>query len=208
MAACPALQRGGPKPASRGFAAGRLWKPYEFEGRFQRKAGDANASMEAREASVDALQSLGSSSAYQWLGDLLTQPDSVSIRHRIALSLASLNLQDSIDSILNVMNEPNREADLLAIWQTILQQKEAERLLVQALRGKTLSPSAATTGMRAVRESGRNRTALLLALEKAGNLAAFESPANYERICALAQQAMIEGNPDRGETVYRRPELG
>ena len=185
-----------------------LWKLHEFESRFQEKAGDARAFAAAREASVDALQSLGSSSAYQRLGDLLRQPDSVSIRPRIARSLASLNLQDSIDSILNVMNEPSREADLRAIWQTILQQKEAATLLVKALRGKTLSRSAATMGMRAVRESGRSRTALLLALEKAGNLAPLESPANRERIGALAQRAMAEGNPDRGEAIYRRPELG
>ena len=185
-----------------------LWKLHEFEGRFQEKAGDSRTSTEVRESAIDALQSLGSSSAYQRLGDLLMQPDSVSIRPRIARSLASLNLQDSIDSILNVMNEPGREADLRAIWQTILQQKEAEPLLIQALRGKTLSQSAATTGMRVVRESGRIRTSLLLALEKAGNLAASESPANRERIGALAQQAMTEGNPDRGEAIYRRPELG
>ena len=200
-AADPSLQAGALRLAG-------LWKLHEFEARFQGKAGDASASTAAREAAVDALQNLGSSSAYQRLGDLLRQPDSVSIRPRITRALASLNLQDSINSILNVMNEPGREADLRAIWQTVLQQKEAERLLVQALRGKTLSPSAATTGMRAVRESGRNRTALLLALEKAGNLAAFESPANREQISALAQQATTEGNPDRGEAIYRRPELG
>ena len=200
-AADPSLQAGALRLAG-------WWKLHEFEARFQEKAGDSRASTAAREAAIDALQSLGSSSAYQRLGDLLTQLDSVSIRPRIARALASLNLQDSIDSILNVMNEPGREADLRTIWQTILQQKEAEPLLIQALRGKTLSPSAATTGMRAVRESGRSRTSLLLALEKAGNLASFESPANRERIGALAQQAMIEGNPDRGEAIYRRPELG
>ena len=200
-AADPSLQAGALRLAG-------LWKLHEFESRFQGKAEDFSTSTIAREASVDALQNLGSSSAYQRLVELLRQPDSVSIRPRIARALAVLNLQDSIDSILNVMNEPGREADIRAIWQTVLQQKEAERLLVQALRGKTLSPSAATTGMRAVRESGRSRTALLLALEKAGNLAAFESPTNRERIVALAQQVMTEGNPDRGEAVYRRPELG
>ena len=200
-AADPSLQAGALRLAG-------LWKLHEFEGRFQEKAADARAFAAAREAAIDALQSLGSPSAYQRLGDLLRQPDSVSIRPRIARSLAVLNLQDSIDSILNVMNEPGREAELRAIWQTVLQQKEAATLLVQALRGKTLSPSAATMGMRVVRESGRSRTALLLALEKAGNLAPLESPANRERIGALAQQAMTAGNPDRGESVYRRPELG
>ena len=185
-----------------------LWKLHEFESRFQEKAGDASAFAAAREAAIDALQSLGSSSAYQRLGDLLTQADSVSIRPRIARSLAALNLQDSIDSILNVMNALVREADLRAIWQTLLQQKEAEPLLVKALRGKTLSQSAATTGMRAVRESGRSRTALFLALEKAGNLAPSGSPADRQQIRALAQQAMNEGDTDQGEAVYRRTELG
>lgn len=133
------------------------------------------------------------------------QPDSVSIRPRIARSLASLNLKDSIDSILNVMNEPDREADLRAVWQTLLQQKEAELLLVKTLRGKVLSPSTATTG---IREAAAVPPPLLLALEKAGNLAAFESPANFERTRARAQQAVTAGNPDRDESVYRRPELG
>lgn len=169
-----------------------MWKLHEFEGRFQEKAGDASAFTAVREAAVDALQSLDSLSACQQLGDLLRQPDSVSIRPRIARSLASLNLQDSIDSILNVMNEPDREADLRAIWQTLLQQKEAELLLVKTLRGKILSPSAATMGIR----EAAAVPALLLALEKAGNLAAFESPANFERTRALARQAIIGGNPE------------
>ena len=120
------------------------------------------------------------------------QPDSVSIRPRIARSLASLNLKDSIDSILNVMNEPDREADLRAVWQTLLQQKEAELLLVKTLRGKVLSPSAATTGIK----EAAAVPPLLLALEKAGNLAAFESPANFEHTRALARQAIIGGNPE------------
>ncbi len=184
------------------------WKLHEFESRFQEKAADPRTSKAARDAAVDALRRLGSASAYQKLRSLLAQPDAASIRPQTAQALAALNLRDAIDSILSALNELNREADLRAVWQTILQQKGAAALLVKALRGKTLSQNAATMGMRIARESGRNRTTLLLALEKAGNLVPSGSPADRERIRELAKQTMITGHPDRGETVYRRTELG
>lgn len=184
------------------------WKLHQFEGRFQDKAGDSQSPRAARDAAINALRSLGSLSAYQKLEDLLRRPDTVSIHPQLAQALAALDLGGSIVLILEVMNELSQEADLRATWQTVLRQKDAAATVTKALRGKKLAQKTAMMGMRIARESGRNLTELLLALERAGNLAPSGSAADCERISQLAQQTVAQGDPDRGEAVYRRLDLG
>ncbi|MDA7866641.1 GDSL-type esterase/lipase family protein [Verrucomicrobia bacterium] len=184
------------------------WKMHGFEGQFQTKAADPQAPRSARDAAIDALGSLGSNSAYQKLSILLSQPGAASIRPQVMQALAAMNLADSIGPILSVISELGQEADLRATWETILRQKKAEGVVLKALRDVTLSEDAARMGMRIARETGKNLSELLLGLERAGNLAPSEGAAGRELISQLASQTMEGGDPDRGEAVYRRLELG
>ena len=185
-----------------------LWKLNGFESRFQAKAGNIQTSRAARDAAIDALRSLGTSSSYEKLKDLLAEPDSASIRPQLAQAMATMNLSDSIQSILGVLNELSQEADLRATWETVLRQKGAEPVVIKALREVSLTEIAAKSGMRVARETGKNLSELLLSMEQAADIAPTEGEVGRVRIVQLARAAGSRGNPDRGEAVYRRMELG
>lgn len=184
------------------------WKLHVYQSAFQRKAANNKAPQSARNAAIDALRNLGSSSSYGLLKSLLDQAESDAIRPQLAQAIVTMNPEDSVTKVLQVMNDMTREADLRATWTTLLRQKGAADLVTKNLRGNALSESAATVGIRVARETGRNLTELLLALEQAGQLAPSESAVSQDRIARLAQAAMDQGDPDRGESVYRRLELG
>ena len=184
------------------------WKLHVFESQFQAKASDPRAPRMARDASIDALGRLGSDSAYQKLSDLLGQPSSTSIRPQLAQALAAMNLADSITGILGVISELGQETDIRATWETILRQRGAEEIVRKSLRNVSLSERAAGMGIRVARETGKNMSELLLALERAGELAPSEEAVGPDRISQLARLTMANGDPDRGEAIYRRLELG
>ena len=181
------------------------WKLSSFEEQLQNLAANERTAPQVRSAAITALQDIGSGSAYQRLSELLeTAP---SVRAPVAIALAGVNLEDALPVILEVLNELEESSSVRAIWHSVLSQKDSDQLVIKAVRGKSLSESAASVGLRVARESGKNLTDLLLALEQAGNLAPSEDTANRERIRELAQRASSAGDPDRGESVYRRMEL-
>ena len=184
------------------------WKLTAFEGEFESVAADSQAPIRARNASIDALRSLGSPSAYGKLSRLLSRESAQSIRPQVAQAMAAMNLKRSIGPILGVLNELDEEADLRATWETILRQKGSDEVVTKALRDQHLSSDAARTGMRVARETGKNLSELLLSLEQAGDLDPSQDNAGRDRIVSLAQEALRGGDPDRGESVYRRLELG
>ncbi len=184
------------------------WKLHAFESEFQTKAGSVQSPRSARDAAIDALRSLGSGSSYEKLKALLANSDSASIRPQLAQAMAAMNLGDAIQPILGVLNQLTEEADLRATWETILRQKGSGPVVVKALREVPLTEIAAKSGMRVARETGKNLSELLLSLERAADLAPSEGEVGSVRIGQLAQAAFRRGNPDRGEAVYRRLELG
>ena len=184
------------------------WKLHRFENRFLEKAGSATSPRVAQEAAIDALRRLDSDSAARKLRELLTRPESLSSRSLIARALATMDLAESLESILWVMNRRESTPELGGIWEVVLRQKDAERLVIGALRDSTLAPEAARAGLRAARSTGRAMTDLQLALEQAGGLDPSGSDATRQRVRELTERAASGGDPDRGEAVYRRPELG
>ncbi len=197
----PSLQAGALRLAG-------AWKLHQFEQRFGSVAADSGAAQDTRQAAIDALRSLGSNSAFDRLEGLLGSAEAAAIRPQLLQALAAMNVKKAASPVLRVLNEVDRDIDLRATWETMLRQKGADEIVTRALRDVTLSESAASMGLRVARESGRNLTDLLLALEKAGGLSAIAGNASSEQMRQMARRALQQGDPDRGEAVYRRMELG
>ena len=75
-------------------------------------------------------------------------------------------------------------------------------------RNISLSRKAAQAGIRSVQKAGRNEPEFLLAIEKVGQLLSDQNNVNPDSFLKMADLAESKGDPARGETVYRRPELG
>ena len=99
------------------------------------------------------------------------------------------------------------EPDAVAFWRTVLPAKGAGKAIAGALPETGLDPGVARAGMRVAREGGRSELDLVVALAKGAGLAADSTSATGTVIRDLATKAAAQGDPSRGEWIYRRTDL-
>ncbi len=96
--------------------------------------------------------------------------------------------------------------EISEFFAAFLAKREAPTILAKALAGKTLPPDVAKVGLRAVQASAQNVPDLVAALTKAGNLAAAKPYPTDAEVKILAAEVGTNGNPMRGEAVFRKKE--
>ena len=97
--------------------------------------------------------------------------------------------------------------DSSPLFANLLRSAEAPRILAGALAGKTLPKPTAITGIRAATTSGRDLSALVAALRKAGKLKPMTQNVSAEDTRRLIADVRKRGNPALGERIYRRQAL-
>jgi len=109
--------------------------------------------------------------------------------------------------VVEVAKATADESSALELWRGVLTVKAAGQSLRDALPEKSLPEAAARAGMRAAREGGRDDVDLVVAFAKAGGIASDTQALTGELIKELAAKAVAQGDPSRGEMVYRRADL-
>lgn len=79
--------------------------------------------------------------------------------------------------------------------------------MLAALKGQKLPADAAKVGVRLAKSAGKPNQQLIDRLTEAGGLTQPKRDWTADEIDALAKAALADGNPHRGEAVYRRAEL-
>ncbi|MCS7269499.1 MAG: HEAT repeat domain-containing protein [Gemmataceae bacterium] len=98
-------------------------------------------------------------------------------------------------------------AELTQAFSTFLQQRNGPQALVHALQHQRISPDAARVGLQALRSSGQELPALREALRRAGGLDQARPAPTPEQIRALTAAVPNQGDPARGERLFRLKEL-
>jgi putative heme-binding domain-containing protein len=101
---------------------------------------------------------------------------------------------------------PN-EVDAAPLFAHLLRSAEAPAILASGLTGKTLSANSALAGIRAATTSGRDLSALVAAIRKAGDLKPMIQNLTAAEMKSLASDVGKHGDPAIGEQVYRRKAL-
>jgi putative heme-binding domain-containing protein len=119
--------------------------------------------------------------------------------------LATVDLKSALPQIAGVLKAQTAEADLLDTWRRLLGVKDAGDALAGAMPSD-LSKEAAAAGVRVAREQGKKGEKLAAALAPIAriDLAATAPPADYTW---LVDRARRDGDPGRGEEIYRRGSL-
>jgi putative heme-binding domain-containing protein len=164
-----------------------------------------------RDAAIAALRETGATSgdarseAVSVLTELCEDSQPSLLRRQAAAALASLDLQRSLATVADVLNDQTSEGDALEAWRGLLAAKDAPNILAASLP-RNLPPVVAKTGLRAAREIGK----------KGEKLVAFLAPLNGETLTptvapsdwgAIAEIVKRDGDPARGEEIYRRTAL-
>ncbi|RMF38730.1 MAG: sorbosone dehydrogenase [Planctomycetota bacterium] len=160
---------------------------------------------ELARACVDALRSLGSSGR-EALSSLAGSADLAwSLRAQAVGALAGVDPQAAIAAFATLVKQADKEADAAEAWRQLLANRDAGKHLAGQLEQLRLPLVALRGGRMALRDGGREEPELQAALSR---LLAGEDAAEWsaERIAAIVQAA-LEGDPDRGQRIYRRDEL-
>jgi putative heme-binding domain-containing protein len=133
--------------------------------------------------------------------------DPSSRRHAI-VALASLDAAGALTALPAALPALPDDNERLELWRGVLKAKDfADRLVTEIARDTAPWKNAAPKiGVRAAREAGKNGAKLLAALTPLAGLTASEAsmPKDFK---ALADLAKRDGDPARGEMIYRRSAL-
>jgi putative heme-binding domain-containing protein len=99
------------------------------------------------------------------------------------------------------------EQAVARIVAAFLRRQNGESLFVEALGDGSLPPDAAKVGLREVTQSGREFPELNAALTRAGGISPGPKVLSAEEMAELVQRVHDEGDPGRGEDIFRRSDL-
>ncbi len=158
----------------------------------------------ARNTAFEALREIGSEPARAALRQLAAAPNAPHIRGQAVAALAALDFNPAL--ITEALAAQPDEAAALPVWRGLLAVKDAGDRLAAALP-KELPKPVALAGLRAAREAGKNGAKLLAALTPLAGVSEAEAkmPKDFKALAGFAKQ---NGDPARGEMIYRRMALG
>jgi putative heme-binding domain-containing protein len=167
----------------------------------------SSSSGSVRQAAFESLREIGGGTVIAGLRRICGQEHPLPVRQQAAQALAALDLAKSVPLILEVLRDTREEAQALTFWRGLLSTRGAAPVFARALADGRLPASVAQAGLRAAREGGRSEPDLVLALARSGSLDGAEEELTPAEMQQLAGRVIKEGDPFRGELVYRRAEL-
>lgn len=200
----------GPSDATRveALRLAGVWKGLKSSfGRLSEIAGASGSSAAARTAAIGALRSIGGRLSTEALVALSGEGHDPLVRSQAAAALAALDLGRAVPIVVGVVRGLNEEAAATEFWRQVLSVKGAAKAVAEALPASGVPQTAARAGMRVAREGGRSEMDLVVALAKASGLAADTQAFTGQLVRELAAKAASQGDPVRGERIYRRSDL-
>ncbi len=168
-------------------------------------AGQADSSPELRAAAFDSLRAIGGPEVTAGLRQLAASGANGAVRRAAVGAFAALDLPGAVPSMIAVLKATTQEADALDLWRSLLSARGAGAKLAPALARETLPPVVVRVGVRVAREGGRAEPALVTALSHGQSTQDDTQGISDEAMRQLAARVNREGDPARGERVFRRP---
>jgi putative heme-binding domain-containing protein len=182
-----------------------LWKVQSLEPRLAELARDDTTPEALRQGALDGLARLGGAKSRQVLEQLSTADRPYKTRLMATIALATVDARAGAARAADILAVAPAGADPTSLFAAFLDRKDGPAALAVALTGKRISADVAKLGIRAVRATASDQTALASALTTAGGLAVsgpyMLKGADLQQFLA---QARTQGDPARGETIFRR----
>ena len=196
------------QPESLRAAAARAagaWRVPEASQVLAGLASGQETSAELREAALESLRRLNPQEMAT-ICRTLVRGDQYphAVQAMAVAALAAVDPRAAAQSAVQVMrNEPGEEA-INRIFTAFLAQKSGPEALQQGLAGERLPADVAKLGLRLVRSTGQAHEQLVEALKTAGNITSGPVQLSPEEMKAMVEAVMAQGDPARGEAIFRR----
>ena len=166
-----------------------------------------SATYDARLAAARSLASINPEQARQRFKDVVMKS---SIRNAQATAIAAWiesDAEQAATAAVEFLSQTQDQAETPQIFAAFVEQKEGPELLAKVLAGRQLAASVAAAGIQQAEQSGRDVSALIAALNRAGSLNTNDQDWTPARIASVLKDVQASGDARRGEAVFRRAEL-
>ncbi|MDB4455769.1 hypothetical protein N9133_00815 [Akkermansiaceae bacterium] len=184
-----------------------LWKA---EGAFEKLkevfSNELNT-INSRKAAAQGLRHFGGGKVIAFFEDSVLKNKNTAIRELAVSELAVLAPVRAAKGAVIVLQSSEGSASLGILIDIFLKNSGASTALAKALDGQSLPRAVAILGVQRAGTSGKPPQDLIKAFEKAGDLKPMAQQLKPKEMKAMVERVQNEGDPHRGERVYRRAAL-
>lgn len=186
-----------------------LWKLEGMRGTLVALAASGQTNLAFRNVCVEAIGRLGGPESEAVLSQLMTASEDGNLRNSALQALISASPKAAGNAIADRLSTSTNREELTPIMERVVQSKPAVEALLASAGAKKLDAESARLALRVVRSGGRaDLEPLAKLLEKnAQGGPAIAVPNSLEAMKAIIDEVAKNGDPARGELVFRRAEL-
>jgi putative heme-binding domain-containing protein len=155
---------------------------------------------------IEGLASLGGPASVQALSQLGQSAADVEVRMLAVEAVATLDVKLAAKLAIEIIPKLTAEHDPTTLINLLVSQKGGPVALAEVLAKTELTADTAKIVLRGVRSSSQPAPELIAAVQKAGNLENAGWKSTPELVKELTAAVTTQGNPARGEQVFRRKE--
>ena len=170
-------------------------------------AADGETTAETRSAALDAVFRIDPQAAHAVVSTLTTGTQPFAIRSLGISALARIDLAEAARSAATALSQAGADDDPSRIVDAFLSRQDGSASLAEALDSVELSEDIAKLALRRMYAVGRSDAALSSVLERAAKIAGDVPAPIGADLSALIMKIRTDGDPVRGEAVFRRGDL-
>ncbi|MCM8531314.1 MAG: c-type cytochrome, partial [Lentisphaeraceae bacterium] len=178
-----------------------LWKVTEAQDQLILLAKSGNSK------AIDCLASIGGKNVVMQLEKLVHSNLGSDLSLVSAAAITAIDRSKGIQLGVSSLAKLQKDVDPVVFFNKALSFKNGPTVLTKALADKKIDSSAALTGIRRANTIGRDVTALVAALTKAGELKPMKQQLSKEELATMVKAVQERGNPTIGEDIYRKRAL-
>lgn len=184
--------------------AGR-WQLGPARGDLGRLASDDEAEASVRAAALDGLALLGGDASVRTLDEIARSTEELSVRVQAVASLATVDLVRAAGAAAKILGAASgaEQDEVAGVFDSFLRQSGGPAALAEALANADLPTRVALLGLRRLDFSGVAAPELKNALTEAGGEVAVPASLDEDRLEQLVREVAEQGDPARGEGIYR-----
>lgn len=184
------------------------WKLESARGELETAFLAAPDNLARARSAMDGLVSLGGGGTAGFFSKLAEDTTAPFLTRSLSvIGRTRINPEEGAKLAIKVLAESPDGKDPHGIFDAFLSNKKGPAALSSALAGGSLPREIALTGMNKASSAATQPKGLIEALQKAGNLKPMKMALSTEEMESMMSRVASEGNPVRGEEIYRRAAL-
>lgn len=184
-----------------------LWKVEATAETLAGLALDNEQPLKLRRLAIDSLIATGSDQTAATVAKLTSDDQPLSIRYLGVSALTNIDIRQAAEAAAKVLTGADTSTDPAAMIGAFLADTKGPDALAAALEGKKLDGDVAKMCLRQMYSVGRSDASLVNVLSAAAGIDNNPDPLTEEQLQALVAKVLKNGDPVRGEEIFRRKEL-